>query len=495
MNSKVCRIYVTACTMAAALIIPGTAIAQRQLSLPDAIGIARQQSYDAMVARLHFMSQYWSYRSFKAELMPSVNLHGNLLQFDRSMVETRNFDDGRISYVENNSMSNSLSLSVDQNIVALGGKLSVQSYLYRLDQYSYDKTTYNSRPIRLSYTQPLRAFNLLKWQKKTEPLKYEQAKRVYLEALEEVNIEVVRLFFNVLSAQSVYRQSLATKKDRDYLYEIAKKRHELGTVTKSEILQLELSKLNAEVEVTDNQLALENSKFNLFSYLRVLDYKDTELLPPYSISNTVVGTDDVIAKALENSSHDLQQKVSIMEARQSVAQAKANKGLQMQLSSEIGFNRTADTFKGAYSGLKDNEIIGLSVSLPIFDWGVSKGRVKMAEADLEATKTLMEQAHESYLQSIKTCVLQFNSQAVQCKNALRALDIADERYDITKRRFETGAVSVTELNTAQQEADAARAQYVGLLQSYWSNYYQIQKTTLYDWERNRKIELNDDIEQ
>lgn len=127
MNSKVCRIYVTACTMAAVLIIPGTAIAQRQLSLPDAIGIARQQSYDAMVARLHFMSQYWSYRSFKAELMPSVNLHGNLLQFDRSMVETRNFDDGRISYVENNSMSNSLSLSVDQNIVALGGKLSVLS--------------------------------------------------------------------------------------------------------------------------------------------------------------------------------------------------------------------------------------------------------------------------------------------------------------------------------------------------------------------------------
>ena len=488
------KLYVTACTMAAALIIPGTAIAQRRLSLPDAIGIARQQSYDAMVARLQFMSQYWSYRSFKAELMPSVNLNGNLLQFDRSMVETRNFDDGRISYVENNSMSNSLSLSVDQNIVPLGGKLSVQSYLYRLDQYSYDKTTYNSRPIRLSYTQPLRAFNLLKWQKKTEPLKYEQAKRVYLEALEEVNIEVVRLFFNVLSAQSVYRQSLATKKDRDYLYEIAKKRHELGTVTKSEILQLELSKLNAEVEVTDNQLALENSKFNLFSYLRVLYYKDTELLPPYSISDTVVSTDDVIAKALENSSHDLQQKVSIMEARQSVAQAKANKGLQMQLSSEIGFNRTADTFKGAYSGLKDNEIIGLSVSMPIFDWGVSKGKVKMAEADLEATKTLMEQAHESYLQSIKTCVLQFNSQAVQCKNALRALDIADERYDITKRRFETGAVSVTELNTAQQEADAARAQYVGLLQSYWSNYYQIQKTTLYDWERKQKIEITNDIE-
>lgn len=482
-------------SMIMTMILSVSAMGQTTLSLSSAIAMAHERSYDAMVAKLNYMSQYWGYRSFKAELLPSVNLNGDLLQFDRSMVEARNFDDGRISYVENNSMGNSLSLSIDQNIVALGGKLSVQSYLYKLDQYSYDKTTYNSRPIRLSYTQPLRAFNSLKWQKKTEPLKYEQAKRAYLEAMEDVGIQVVSLFFNVLSAQSVYKQSLANKKDREYLYEIAKKRHELGTVTKSEILQLELSLLNADVEVTDNLLALENSKFSLFSYLRVIDYKDIELLPPYTISDKTIVVNDVVDKALGNSSHNLQQQISVLEARKSLAQAKANKGLQMQLSSEIGFNRTSDTFKGAYSGLKDNEVIGVSLSLPIFDWGVSKGRVRMAEADLEAAKTRVEQSHETYIQSLKMCVMQYNAQAVQCKNALRALDIADERYEITKRRFETGAISVTDLNTAQQEADAARSQYIGLLKSYWSNYYTIQKETLYDWERNMKIELNNDIEQ
>lgn len=91
--------------------------------------------------------------------------------------------------------------------------------------------------------------------------------------------------------------------------------------------------------------------------------------------------------------------------------------------------------------------------------------------------------------------MQYNAQASQCKNALRALDIADERYDITKRRFEAGAISVTDLNTAQQEADAARSQYIELLKSYWSNFYLIQKETLYDWERNRNIEIDKDIEQ
>lgn len=464
----------------------------QQLTLSSAIQIAQENSYDAMVARLSFMSQYWSYRSFRAELLPAVSLSGGLLQFDRSMVEARNSDDGRISFVENNSMGNSVSLSVDQNIVPLGGKLSVQSYLYRLDQFSYDSKIYNSQPIRLSYTQPLRAYNSLKWQKKTEPLKYENAKRTYLENMEKVAIEAVRLFFEVLAAQSTYQQSVSTLKDRQYLFEIAKKRLDLGTITKSELLQLELSLLNAQVDANNNELTLKSQKFQLFSYLRMFDYDKIDLIPPYSIPDICVNADDILQKALANSTHTLQQKIKRLESEMLLAQAKANKGLQVQLNSEIGFNQTANHFNNAYRDLKNNEIIGLTVYLPIFDWGVSKGRVKMAEADLEVTKTQLEQAHETYMQDIRTNVLQFNIQSSQCQNALRAQDIADERYGITKQRFEAGTVTVTDLNTAQQESENAKAQYIRQLHTFWTNYYNLRKTTLYDWVSHRDLSADFD---
>lgn len=464
----------------------------QQLSLTSAIQIAQQQSYDAMVARLSFMSQYWSYMSFRAEMLPAVNLSGNLLQFDRSMVEARNYDDGRIAYVENNSMSNSLALSVDQNIVALGGKLSVQSYLYRLDQFNYDTKTYNSQPVRLRYTQPLWAYNSLKWQKKTEPIKYEKAKRAYIESMEDVALQTLSLFFNVLSAQSIYQQSVSTLKDRQYLFEIAKKRLDIGTTTKSELLQLELSLLNAQVAVENNVLTLKNQKFRLFSYLRIYNYDDIELIPPFTIPDVAVNADEVVNRALKNSTHNLVQQISRLESEKLVAQAKANKGIQVQLNAELGFNRTANHFNEAYRNLKDNEIVGLTVSLPIFDWGVSKGRLKMAEADLEVTKTQLEQAHETYIQDLKISVLQFNMQYEQCKNALRAQDIADERYDITKRRYETGAVTVTDLNTAQQESENARTQYISQLQTFWMGYYNIRKSTLYDWigHHNLTVDFN-----
>lgn len=462
----------------------------QQLTLISAIQMAQQQSYEAMVARLSFMSQYWSYRSFRAELLPAVNLSGSLLQFDRSMTEARNYEDGRIAYVENNSMSNSLSLSVDQNIVALGGKLSVQSYLYRLDQFSYDSKIYNSQPIRLRYTQPLWAYNSLKWQKKTEPLKYEKAKRAYLESMESVAVQTVSLFFNVLSAQSAYQQSVNTLKDRQYLFEIAKKRLDLGTLTKSELLQLELSLLNAQVDVKSKELSWKDQKFQFFTYLRLFSYDNVELIPPYTIPDVVANVDEVVNKALTNSTHNIGQQISRLESEKLVAQAKANKGLQVQLNAELGFNRTANHFSEAYRNLKDNEIVGLTVSLPIFDWGVSKGRVKMAEADLEVMKIQLEQAHEAYLQDLRSSVLQFNMQSVQCQNAQRAQDIADERYDITKRRFEAGAVTVTELNTAQQELENARVQYIRQLQTFWIGYYNIRKSTLYDWINKINISIN-----
>lgn len=182
----------------------------------------------------------------------------------------------------------------------------------------------------------------------------------------------------------------------------------------------------------------------------------------------------------------------MMEAERSLAQAKANRGLQMTLNGQVGFTQTASTFKSAYTNMRDNEIVGLTLSLPIFDWGVSRGRVKMAKAQLEVTKTQLEQAHQDYLEELRRKVTQFNSQPALCRDAMRAQEIAEERYGIMRRRFEAGSISVTDLNTAQQEMEHAKAQYISQLMTFWSDYYSLQKSTLYDWMTNSDISVDFD---
>ena len=134
------------------LLLSSSVFAQ-QVTLGNAIQIAQENSLDAKSAHFSFLASYWTYRSFKAELLPSVNFSGGLMNYNRSLVEARNYDDGRLSYVSNNTLSNSLTLSVDQQIAATGGTVSLMSYLHRLDQFTYKETTYNSQPLRISYTQ------------------------------------------------------------------------------------------------------------------------------------------------------------------------------------------------------------------------------------------------------------------------------------------------------------------------------------------------------
>ncbi len=466
----------------------------QQVTLKEAIKIAQENSLDAKSAHFSFLASYWTYRSFKAELLPSVNLSGGLMNYNRSLVEARNYDDGRLSYVSNNTLSNSLTLSVDQQIAATGGTISLMSYLHRLDQFTYDEKTFNTQPLRVSYSQPLRAFNSLKWQKKTAPLEYEIAQKRYSASMQDIAIKVTSLFFNVLSAQSNYQQSKATLADRETLYAMAQKRLELGTTTKSEVLQMELSVLNARVSEGNNRITLDDAKYNLFSYLRVTDYEQAELIPPYNVPDLVINMDEVLQKAITNSSHTREQRLEMLNAEKSLAQAKANKGIQLTLSGEVGFMQTANDFAGAYKNLRDNEVIGLTLRLPIFDWGVSKGRVHMAQAQLEVVRTQQEQTHQDYIQELRKKVMQFNAQPAQCRNALRAQEIAEERYEIMRRRYEAGTVSVTDLNTALQEMTSAKAQYISQLNTFWNDYYSLQKSTLYDWTMNRDILFDLNIE-
>ena len=479
-------------TCLSAIVLMASASSAQHLTLDNAIEIAQENSLDAQSARFSFLAAYWTYRCFKAELLPAVNLSGGLMNYNRSLVETRNYEDGRLAYVSNNTLNNSLTLSIDQEIAATGGRVSLMSYLHRLDQFSYDERTYNSQPIRVSYTQPLRTYNTLKWKKKTAPVEYEIAQKEYAASLQEIAVRVTSLFFGVLSAQSDLKQTQATLTDRKTLYEMAQKRLELGTITKSEVLQMELSLLNAKVAVQKNRIALEDAMYNLFSYLRVTDYNGAELIPPYLVPDMCIDADELLEKAMANSAHTKELKLQMLNAEQNLAEAKANRGLQMTLNGELGFMQTGKTIGGGYRNPKDYEVIGLTLRLPIFDWGVNKGRVRMAQAQMEVIRTQQEQAHQDYVQDLRKRVMQFNAYPAQCRDALRAREIAEERYGIMKQRYEAGTVSVTDLNTAWQEMTSANGQYISQLRAFWNDYYSLQKATLYDWVKKKPITVDDE---
>jgi outer membrane protein TolC len=267
---------------------------------------------------------------------------------------------------------------------------------------------------------------------------------------------------------------------------------ELGLVTKGELLQLELAMLNAEMSISYNRLTLENRLFALFSYLHISDYKNIELVAPTTLPEISISSDDVISRAYSNSTHSITQQLSLLSAEQNLAYTKANNGLQVSLQAQIGLTQSADGLHSAYRNLKDNEVIGITISLPIYDWGMGRGKTRMAKAQLELARTQVAQNNLDFEQEIRTTVMYFNNQAEQCKISRRALEIAEETYLMAYKRYENGAMTVTDFNVANNELESAQAQYLSQLNTFWSYYYTIQRLTLYDYIRNEKLDCDFD---
>ena len=81
-----------------------TLSAQNEMSLDEAIQTARHQSVEALEARQAFISTYWAYRSYKASRLPSFYLHGDVMNFDRSLTLLQNPEDGSLNYVSSNNL-------------------------------------------------------------------------------------------------------------------------------------------------------------------------------------------------------------------------------------------------------------------------------------------------------------------------------------------------------------------------------------------------------
>ena len=472
--------------MAACLGVSGVCGAQvigpRTLNMQQVVQLAQENSISAMSNRNTFAAQYWSYRSYKAELLPSLNLSANVAQFNRSLVALQDYNTGTISYRPNYNLSNDATLYLSQNIPWTGGTVSLSTQMSRLDQYSPARlTTYYAQPVYLSYMQSLWGFNRFKWNKQTEPRQYEAAKREYIESMEQVSQTAVMYFWNYVSAKENCERAMKSFEDSKRLFEAGQTRFAMGTITRDQLMQIEVSMLNDSLQLSSVQVSLRSALNRLCSYIGYKEDTELNLQIDYDIPDVTLDYDDVLERALDNSSFRLNQEINYIETERSVAQAKSNRGISASINARFGMSGSADRFNDTFVQLKDQEVVGVSLSIPIVDWGLARGRVRMAQAQAETTRNRLEQSMIDYRQDLLTQVMQFNNQRSQCEIAARAAQLAQDSYELALQNFGSGSMSMTQLDQLKQKRDNALSSYVSNVASFWNYYFGIRRTTLYDY--------------
>lgn len=242
----------------------------KKLTFDEVIKLSEEQSPNALMAKHRFRSSYWQYRSYKAQFLPSLALRGSLPNYSDGFDKVYDSNTDQYTYVPKNTISSSSTLSLTQAIGLTGTSISLQSainHLYDFSSTALFPRQYNITPASINIMQPIRQYNTLRWQKKIEPVKYDAAKKTYLANIEGVHESAVMNFFSLALAQINKQIAEMNYSNADTLFRIAKGRYQLGTIAEDELLQMELSWLNAETARKQADMNLRDREIRLRSFL------------------------------------------------------------------------------------------------------------------------------------------------------------------------------------------------------------------------------------
>lgn len=464
---------------------------EREITLNEAIAMARSQSVDAAVALNELKTAYWEYRTFRADLLPEVNLTGTLPNYNKSYSSYQN-SNGSYSFVRNSALGLSGELSIDQNIWLTGGKLSLTSSLDYMKQLGSDgDRQFMSVPVTLKLTQPIFGVNNIKWDRRIEPVRYAEAKAAFITATEEVTMRAITYYFNLLLARENLSTAQQNRKNADHLYEVALAKRKMGQISENELLQLKLSALNAKAALTEAESDLNAKMFQLRAFLGVGE--DEILCPviPEAVDGSKMEYNRVLNKALERNSFAQNIRRRQLEADYEVATARGNLR-SVDLFASIGYTGENRNFPTVYKNLQDNQIVQVGVKIPILDWGKRRGKVRVAKSNRDVVLSKIRQEQINFNQDIFLLVEHFNNQAQQLTIAKEADAIAQQRYKTSIETFLIGKINTLDLNDAQNSKDQARQKHISELYYYWYYFYQIRSLTLWDFRTNAELEADFD---
>lgn len=487
------------------LLLPAALLAQNpgegrtvRLGLQRAIEIASDSSLASFRFRNLYMAGFWEYRSFRANRLPSLNLNLTPARYYRDIISRYDYENNIDVYRAQQSYYASAGLDIRQNLDWLGGTFFIESDLSFMRNFGASTfSQYSSVPVKIGYRQDLLGYNAFKWEKRIEPLKYEKVKKALIYNMETVSESAVSYFFDLALAQTEYRLARENLVSADTLCTLGERRFRIAAISQAELLTLKLDLVNARNSLENSRIALKRANASLAAFLGM--DRDTRLeveLPSLTALRRVDAT-EALMHARDNSPSILEQRQAVLEARQTVDRTRKENRFSASLNASVGFNQVGDNLRGAYRDLMRQDLVSLSVSIPLVDWGVRKGKLNMALSNLDVAEIAERQQLQTLDEEVTVTVDDYNIQLDLIKSAEEAMDLAERAYAQTQQRFMIGKTDLSSMTLASSRRQEASKNYISALKNYWLNYYKLRRLTLFDFETGlaltRKFDLDNGV--
>lgn len=327
----------------------------------------------------------------------------------------------------------------------------------------------------------------MKWQKKVEPLIYEESRKQFIESTEQIALQATIYFFRYLRIQTNYTLAENNLKNSTNNLKIAEIRKKLGKISDNDFSRIELSVFNAQKALNRARMDLKNADFELKSYINLDQNKQINLIIPLEMFLFSIDPEKALEEAKANRKETSYFKRRLIEADRELKRAKSNTGLSATLVGSYGLSNSAGSYAGIFDEPDRQQTISVTMRIPILDWGRSASAVKLAESQRELVVYDVEKDIKDFERGVIVQVEQFGLLRDQINTAREADKVAENGYLIALKKFQNGEISITDLNISLSERESAKRDYITAIESYWESYYRLRILTLYDFEMNQKI--------
>ena len=301
--------------------------------------------------------------------------------------------------------------------------------------------------------------------------------------------EITKLFVQILYADESVKINKSTLETSEANFKRGEELFKEGSISKADLAQLESQVGNDKYQLVTSESTLRNYKLQLKQLLE-LDGTDemTLALPTLSdeqVMKVLPSQADVYQTALTTRPEIQSGQLSIDNAKLGIKTAKAGYMPTISLSASSSSTTNSASTNNWAQQMKYgwNNMIGVSLSIPIFDNRQNKSNVQKAKLQYSNSQLNLATKQKELYSTVETLWLDALNAQQQYAAADTKLKSSQTSYDMVSEQFTLGMKNTVELLTEKNNLQSAQQQRLQ------AKYTAVLDRALLDFYAGNKIEL------
>lgn len=469
------------------------------LTLEESIEIAKDKSYTMRNLGENLKIAEYNLQSATNRLRTHIDLTISSPQYSETIDSWRDTT-GVTYYYPIKELRHGGTLTINQPLPT-DGNIFIQNTLSSGANLSSDFRSTHLRS-RIGFNQPLGSFyayNNIRSTLKRAELDYERSNKQFKR--EELNIvyQVSSSYYNLLSLQESTNIAKLDLERQMEANEISKNKYEAGLIREVDALQMEVDLAEAQNNY-DIAILNETSAKNSFIELLGLDLNDDiSLNNEFNYDIVIIDTSKAIELALKNRLEVREQEIQIELQKLNIKQQKANGMIQGRIDAyfeKAGINQQQDidffnSVNYSYQNLMDRNAsygVGLTITIPILDWGENRALVRAAESRLNQYNYRKEEVEREIETEVKNLVASINSNLKRLQVLEKNIEVAEKSFDITRQRYTDGDIDSQSLALERNRLNNAYTSHLRAYINYQLSLADLTRKTFYDFRTHEEVE-------